>query len=79
MKLDIRLYRISKEMTQKEVADKVGITVQTISKYERDIGDMKMSTLIDICEVIGAPPEEIVKGYSEECERHTKRGDTNGV
>lgn len=50
----IKKRRLELKMSQKELADKVGCTWQTISNLERPSGIMPtVATLAKICEVLG--------------------------
>ena len=42
---NIRAERNRKKLTQKEVADRLGITVRTYLKYEKDAENIKATTL----------------------------------
>jgi XRE family transcriptional regulator of biofilm formation len=50
----IRKRRLELKMSQKELADKVGISWQSVSNLERPCGIMPtVATLSKICEVLG--------------------------
>lgn len=47
-------------LTQKEIAEKVGINPSTISKYLKQDKFPAIDTFANICEVIGASADEIL-------------------
>ncbi|HCY54374.1 MAG TPA: transcriptional regulator [Oceanicaulis sp.] len=49
-------------LTQKELADRVGIRFQQIHKYETGINRMSASRLFEIAEALGAPVEHFYDG-----------------
>ena len=51
----IREYRLKRGMTQEELADKLLSKKSTISDYENDKIDMKISLLREIAKVLGTP------------------------
>ncbi|MBR1807898.1 MAG: helix-turn-helix transcriptional regulator [Paludibacteraceae bacterium] len=49
-----RMYRQQNKLTQKEVAEKAGLSVMTIQKFEKGIShDLSMNTLLRLLRVIG--------------------------
>lgn len=48
----IKAARKKAGLTQKELADRLGITNSTISAFERDKTNMKQSTLLKICDAL---------------------------
>lgn len=49
-----RMYRQQNKLTQKDVAEKAGLSVMTIQKFEKGIShDLSMSTLLRLLRVIG--------------------------
>lgn len=51
----IREYRLKRGMTQEELAEKLLSSKSTISEYENDKIDVKISILREIAKVLGAP------------------------
>ena len=59
------IQRIRKErgMTQEDLADKSGITSNTVSRIERGLLIPALSTLIDICNALGTGADSILAAY----------------
>ncbi|KPP81247.1 MAG: XRE family transcriptional regulator [Oceanicaulis sp. HLUCCA04] len=51
-------------LTQKELADRVGIRFQQIHKYETGINRMSASRLYEISQALGAPVEHFYEGLN---------------
>lgn len=49
-------------ITQTELADLAGISINTVVAVERGQGDPKISTYLSICEVLGLEMEMKLKG-----------------
>ncbi len=50
------------DITQTELADLAGISINTVVAVERGQGDPKISTYLSICEVLGLEMEMKLKG-----------------
>ena len=48
---NIRQARLAAKMTQAEAAEKLGITAQAISNFERGINNIESSMLLRMCEI----------------------------
>ena len=59
------IQRIRKErgMTQEDLADKSGITSNTVSRIERGLLITALPTLIDICNALGTGADSILAAY----------------
>ena len=57
-----RFQRLRKEagLTQEEVADKVGITPQGVSKWENDLSSPDINILVKLAEILGVSVEELL-------------------
>lgn len=78
----IKKVREEKNMTQKDLADKIGVTYQNISQYERGKRAPKFSTLQKIADALDTPvwrffnesktyyAEEILPEYIKQMKRH---------
>ena len=49
---NLRFYRIKKGMTQKELASKLFVTRQSVSKWEQGINEPDIDTLKKLCSVL---------------------------
>lgn len=59
---NIRVYRLASKMTQEELAKKVGVTKQTIQKYESgDIESVPSTRLLAICSALDVSPEILLE------------------
>ncbi len=61
----VRDRRILLEMTQQELAAKVGITYQQIQKYEGGTDRISVSRLLDIAAALKIDPCSFIKGIGE--------------
>ena len=68
MSLGTRLYdlRRSKHLSQEDVADKLNVTRQTISKWETDQSTPDFDKIAPLCELYDITTEELLTGKQEE-------------
>lgn len=59
MKNNLKIARVSLSMTQKELANKVGVTRQTISLIEKGVHNLSLSLCKNICSVLNKNLDEI--------------------
>lgn len=52
------------EMTQQELADKIGTTQATVSRWLNSINEPDLATLLEICLHLSVSPNEIL-GYDD--------------
>lgn len=52
--------RAAAELTQKNVADRMGVSFQQFQKYETGVNRMTVRRLIDFCAAIDAPPVAVL-------------------
>lgn len=50
----LKSYRIHSNLTQQEVASKIGVTFQNVSSWERGKSKIDIDTLIQLCNIYGA-------------------------
>lgn len=55
-------YRNSINISQEKLAEKIGVTRQTISKWETDQSTPDFDKIIPLCEAFGITTEELIKG-----------------
>ena len=55
----IHVYRATRRMTQQELADRVGVSRQTIMQLERNRYNPSMLLAYSIAQVFGVPIEEV--------------------
>jgi len=60
----IRPVRLQREMTQQELADRVGVTRQTINAIEGDKYSPSLEVAFEIARALGVPLDEIFR-YGE--------------
>lgn len=66
--------RKSKHLSQEEVADILGVTRQTISKWETDQSNPDLDKIVPLCELYGLSADELL-GNSNSKEGREDRGD----
>lgn len=59
----IQCIRKERGMTQEDLADKSGITSNTVSRIERGLLIPALPTLIDICNALGTGADSILAAY----------------
>lgn len=59
-------YRTDLKMSQDALAEKVGVTRQTVSKWETDQSTPEFNKVLPLCEIFGITPNELIKGEKEE-------------
>ncbi len=62
----INKYRKAKSMTQEELAQKLGVSAQAVSKWETDASCPDISLLPQLCRVLGVSTDELLTGKSNE-------------
>ena len=61
--------RKSKQLSQEEVAEKLNVTRQTISKWETDQSSPEFDKIIPLCELFEISTEELITGRKEKEEK----------
>ena len=64
----IRAARIEKNMTQTELADKMGVSYQAVSNWERCRSMPDISKFNDLCDVLGLTLDELLGDEREEAD-----------
>ena len=58
-KIILKAARVNAGLTQKEAAEKIGISYQTLSEYEKDESKVNLAMIKKMCSVYGFPLEYI--------------------
>ena len=69
----IKELRRSKGMSQKDIADKLGVTSQAVSKWENDGSLPEMTMLPDIASLFGIQIDDLFEYSTENVTRALKR------
>ncbi|MBO5166530.1 MAG: helix-turn-helix transcriptional regulator [Lachnospiraceae bacterium] len=56
------LRKMRNKMTQEELAERVGVSRQTVSKWELDMGYPEMDKVIELCSLFSCTMDELVRG-----------------
>lgn len=62
----ISKYRKAKSMTQEELAGKLGVSSQAVSKWENDASCPDISLLPQLCKILGITSDELLTGKTSE-------------
>ena len=62
----ISKYRREKGLTQEELAAKLGVSSQAVSKWENDASCPDISLLPHLCKVLGVTTDELLTGKNDE-------------
>lgn len=69
--------RKEKNMTQMELADKIGVTDRAISKWENGRGMPDLSLLIPLCEILNISVNELLSGERIEKDDYREKSEEN--
>ena len=56
----LRVWRAERGLTQKDVAEKLGISAQQFQKYESGVSGIELSRMFEICRIFGKSPSEFL-------------------
>lgn len=65
MGLNLKIARVKKGLSQKELANKVGISPATVSKAETGKFDLRLSTLLKLSRILDVTVEELLPDEEE--------------
>lgn len=71
--------RREKDMKQSELADAIGVSAKTVSKWETGRGMPEISTLPLLCDTLGISVNELLSGERVETDNYTERAEENIV
>lgn len=75
----IKESRLSRNISQKDMAEQLGLSVSTYSNYENNYREPKLETIEKICEILGVTIDELMNTPEYTPENHTaKFYSTNG-
>lgn len=69
--------RKSKQLTQAELAEKLGITDRAISKWETGKGMPDSSIMIDLCNILGINVNELLSGEVIDMDKYDTKAEEN--
>ena len=67
--------RRKKNLTQADVAEKLGITDRAVSKWERGKGLPDASLMLDLCEILGITVNELLNGEKISMENNNQKNE----
>ena len=70
----ISTLRKEKGMTQKDIADKLGITDKAVSKWERDVAFPDTATIPKLAEILGVSVQELMQAKAVPVNGHKGAG-----
>ncbi|WP_332237886.1 helix-turn-helix domain-containing protein [Sporolactobacillus sp. KGMB 08714] len=65
LKFTLRSLRIRADLTQSEAALKLGVTADTLRRWEKDSGNLDITTIDKICELYSIPRDYIFFGSDD--------------
>ncbi|MBQ8849422.1 MAG: helix-turn-helix domain-containing protein [Clostridia bacterium] len=69
--------RREKEMTQRQLADRLNISDKTVSKWETGKGMPEISLMIPLCELLGISVSELLSGERLSADLYKKKAEEN--
>lgn len=69
--------RKTKNLTQDDVAEKLNVTRQTVSKWETNQSTPDFDKILPLCELYGISPTELLAGEKEEQETANNENSNN--
>jgi len=70
-------YRTNAKMSQDILAEKLGVTRQTVSKWETDQSTPEFNKILPLCEVFGITTDELIKGEKDTTTNTNKEENDN--
>lgn len=68
----IKMLRLSRKISQKELAKQMGITYQQVQKYENGLNKISVSRLWQVCNIFEISPDYLFESILSEAPRATK-------
>lgn len=69
----LRAVREEARMSQKELAEALGLEQTAVSKYEHGVRRLDLLELDNLCQIVGTPLEDFVRRYRRAVESKTGR------
>ncbi len=69
--------RKKKNLTQKQLADKLNITDRAVSKWETGRGIPDSSIMIELCDILGITVNDLLSGETVSAERYSEKSEEN--
>ena len=63
---NLKEQRIKHNLTQQQLADKVGLTRQAISNYENDIRNINLDILVSLAKILDTTTDDLITKEAEE-------------
>ena len=73
----IQEYRKKAELSQEEFADKIGVSRQAVSKWERDKAYPDLDRLVCICEILDVQMDELIYGEERKKQGELTHGESS--
>lgn len=70
----IKMMRMSRKISQKELAKQMGITYQQVQKYENGLNRISVSRLWQVCNIFGVTPDFLYENILEGDDNRQKLG-----
>ena len=71
--------RKDKKLTQEQLAEKMGVSINAVSKWERGLSFPDVSLLKKLCNELGISVEELINGEEDKSEEAKERAIINVV
>lgn len=71
---NLQFYRKKKEITQEQLAEMLGVSRQTISKWEAGASFPEMEKILQLCDMFGCSMDLLLRGNAEECAKEDTTG-----
>ena len=69
--------RKEQQLTQQELADKIGVSNKTVSKWECGNGMPDISSIIPLCQVLNITVNELIAGERLTQDNYSQKADEN--
>ncbi len=70
---NIRKYRKEQKMTQKDLADKIGVSVSAVSNWEKGNNVMTIDNLFDVCNALDVPISKMSELDIFQCSKYEQQ------